>query len=169
MRTVGSVTTNNAGLVRALTTERLIAALPGTGRPSAAPARPVMLTSLPALPPAALPVSSEGTYGFTRLDDHGRCRDAITFAALGWDASTRLTIAEVTAGVVRVTADPTGPASLDARGRLCLPRALRDRMGLAAATPLVLHANPSTGVLDLLPPTSLDVARTLLDGSRDVA
>ena len=168
-RTVGRVTTNNAGLVRVLTAERLIAALPGTGRPSAVPARPVMLTSLPALPLAARIASSEGTYGFTRLDDHGRCRDAVTFAALGWDAGTRLTITELTAGVVRVTANPTGEACLDPRGRLRLPRALRERVGLSAASPLVLHADACTGVLDVLPPASLDAARTLLDGSRDIA
>ena len=163
------MTTNNAGLVRTLTTERLIAALPGTGRPSAAPARPVMLTRLPALPVAALAAAPEGSYGFTRLDDHGRCRDAVTFATLAWSLGTRLTITELPNRVVRVASDPDGSSTLDARGRLCLPRALRERMGLTAATGLVLHANPTTGVLDLLPPVALDAARFLLDGARDVA
>ena len=163
------VTPNNAGLVRTLTTERLIAALPGTTGPATAPARTVTLTTLPSLPAAALTSAGPGVYGFTRLDDHGRCRDAALFAELGWTSGTRVRVAEGPAGVVQVVADAQGEAALDSRGRLGLPRALRDRLGLTAATPLVLHADMTAGALALLPPAALDAARTLLDASRDVA
>lgn len=139
------------GLVRALTVERAVAALlPGV--PSTDPAS--IATPVSALPALNLALPSTFQHGAGRIDDHGRLRDASLFSALGWDSTTRLTF---TAGdrQALVRPDSDGVHSLDVRGRLRLPEAVRRLLSLEHGETVLLSAT-ADGALVVSPGALLD-------------
>lgn len=142
------------GLVRALQTERLIAALiPPSSLSSAAPSdAPVVSMPLPRVPPPSADPAK--VHRVACLDDHGRIRDAFAFAALGWAPGDAVRVAEHGDGLV-ARAGAAGVA-LDDRGRLPLPAPLRRFRGWQSRQPLLLTADATTDALFIFSTNILD-------------
>jgi hypothetical protein len=140
------------GLIRAKTTERLIAALvPPAQQPGTSAITDGGLVVLPALAPEP----TQHSHRVALIDDHGRLREASLFAALGWAAYTAVTIQESDDALV-VRADPSGSHRLDPKGRLRVPDALRKFRGWSAGSAVLLSVPNDEPVLVLTPTSVLD-------------
>jgi hypothetical protein len=89
------------------------------------------------------------------LDCHGRVVDRRLFAALGWQAGTRLSIRE-DGGLVLIAADPRGVFCVTPQGDVRVPVAVRRWCALAPGDRVLLAADPEEGVLVVHPPAALD-------------
>jgi bifunctional DNA-binding transcriptional regulator/antitoxin component of YhaV-PrlF toxin-antitoxin module len=148
------------GLVRAKTTERLIAALiPATTATVPAAATAASRVALPALPS---PDTARYDHRVALVDDHGRVREASLFALLGWKPGDCVSVTERGRQLL-VRADADGDLALDPRGRLRIPDALRKFRSWGAGDALILSACLSEQLLVLSPSSTLDTLVVLDD------
>ncbi|SDZ21939.1 hypothetical protein SAMN05444365_107135 [Micromonospora pattaloongensis] len=121
--------------------------------------RRVDLPALPTLLPAA---SSEAAYGLSRVDDHGRLRDAKVFAEMGWTPGTAIALTLTTEGhllLAQAAEAPAGSAvvvALDSKGRLSIPLALREALFATAGSPVLLRADIDGGTATVYSQSALD-------------
>jgi hypothetical protein len=137
----------NPGLVRALTSERLVAAYRPARNLRAAAAQAVAAPRWSNVAPLA-PTVAKLVHGIAPLDCSGRVYDAAVFTALGWTSGTALTSRWTDRGLL-LTAATQGalvehPAAtfLDQRGRLKLPLTSRRRLELEPGDPVWLLGDP---------------------------
>jgi hypothetical protein len=138
--------------------ERLIGALIPDARGPSEESVCVPLAVLPALRrldnlhPATLLVST------SRMDRSGRIHERILLTQLGWNPGSRVDM-DTMHGVILIAATPAGPHTIDQRGAIKLPAALRRLCKIEYGPPVVLAAvvpeqvmvvHPSAMVADLL-------------------
>jgi bifunctional DNA-binding transcriptional regulator/antitoxin component of YhaV-PrlF toxin-antitoxin module len=105
-------------------------------------------------------------YALSAVDKSGRVADRSIVRAIGWAPGTRLDIREQAGTIVaRPAAD--GVHSIDDRGHLHLPLAVRRWCRLTAGDRVLLAVDPATGVLVAHPLAVLD--RLLADVHAAVA
>jgi hypothetical protein len=103
--------------------------------------------------PAARERSS--VYGFAVVNDRGRIAAQPIVQALGWQPGTPLSIREQ-AGLVVVTADPSGGSRLTGEGHVRVPVTIRRWCGLEAGCRVLLVADPADARLVVHPAAALD-------------
>ena len=143
----------STGLIRAVQTERLIAALiPPTAarQPSVATVNAGMR-----LPRLQIHPTARHTHRVVLIDDHGRVRESSVFAALGFDPGTPVsfTLSETHLIVHR---DDRAEARVDPRGRLKLPDAARKSLGITAGDGLLLSMPMDAASLTIAHSSLLD-------------
>jgi len=86
------------------------------------------------------------------MDRSGRIHERILLHELGWDPGTRLDM-DTMHGLIVIAATSTGQHSIDHRGAISLPVALRRLCGIECGPPLVLAAAIPEQVMVVHPAT----------------
>ena len=81
------------------------------------------------------------TYAVAAVDDHGRIAARPLLQILDYPPGTTVTIGEQ-AGLLMVTADPTGASAMSPQGHLRLAAPVRHRYDLLAGSRVLLVADP---------------------------
>ena len=110
------------------------------------------LTRLDGVAPGRLMVST------TRIDRSGRMHERFLLRELGWEPGQRLEM-DTMHGMILIAATRTGHHTVDARGAISLPAALRHLCGIEPGPPLVLAAAVPEQVMAIHPADT--VARLL--------
>jgi hypothetical protein len=110
-----------------------------------------------AVPPPAMPGSSDAIYGTGRVDASGRIADRAVTEALGWRCGDRLTIT-ASDGFAVARRDPHGMVILPARAYLAIPSVLRRRCGLRPGDMVLLAAFPGQDAIAAYPIPVVDRA-----------
>ncbi|MBX7267750.1 AbrB/MazE/SpoVT family DNA-binding domain-containing protein [Micromonospora sp. Llam7] len=94
-------------------------------------------------------------YALSAVDKSGRIADRSIVRTLGWAPGTRLDI-RAQAGLIAARPTADGVQSIDDRGHLHLPLAVRRWCHLTAGDRVLLAADPASGVLVAHPLAALD-------------
>ena len=131
-----------------MTARPLAPVIPSSAVPAARQrARSAAGRRLPPAEPAPVPSLPEDTvYGIGRIDASGRVADQGVLNALGWAGGDRLTLT-AEAGVVTARRDPGGMVTIQRRGYIAIPAALRLRCGLKPGDRVLVAAVPANETL----------------------
>jgi hypothetical protein len=95
------------------------------------------------------------TYAVAAVDDRGRIAARSLLQELDCSPGTAVAIREQ-AGLLVVTADPTGSSAVSPQGHLRLAAPMRHRCGLLAGSRVLLVADRDTRRLVIHPPAAID-------------
>jgi hypothetical protein len=123
---------------------------PSNPRPARAHARGVPMTGL-----ASLPRDASMRYAIVSVDNRGRFTDQSMVRALGWSPGQRLDIG-VSCGAVLVQPHDDGLFTLNPRGHVPFPVAVRRWCAVSPGDRVLLAAAPEHGVLVVHTMAALD-------------
>lgn len=106
------------------------------------------------MPQISPPTPSDVVFAMARLTNNGRLTNQSITTSLNWPAGLQIGFT-VSNGLIIVTADPTGPRTLDQRGQLFVPVTVLRSCGLHGNETVLLAALPHRQRLILHPPSVL--------------
>lgn len=108
----------------------------------------------PPLVTVVVPRAGTTIYGASVLDCHGRIGGPAV-RALGWTPGTRVNVV-VTRALITLRASAEGALTVTPQGHVRLPASARHVAGIEAGVCVVLAADPSSGLLRMYSPATLD-------------